>query len=111
VNSKNAISNRNMIIAALLAIALDIVGFIIVRLQARPPVSIATNIDLGDISFLVRVGSISGVLCSIIAFAALILGLNQDPRKKVVGVITCLIALALLITQAVTFVGVWIRNG
>ncbi len=100
-----------MLTIASLVVALDIVGFVLVGLLASPSVSTGSHFDIGDVSLLVRVGSISGVVGSITVFTALILGLNREPGKKVGGVVVCLITLTILLIQAVTFVGVWARTG
>ncbi len=107
--ARATISNKAMLTVALLAVAIDIIGFMLVRLIATPQST--TSFDIGDLGLLVHAGSISGVLGSIVVLTGLVLGLNQEPRKKISGTVVCLIALTLLLVQVVTFVGTWLRTG
>jgi hypothetical protein len=98
-----SISNKAMLVIALSAIPVDILIYAMV-MGAHPSSSLLGNFGLG-----VQTLSISGIAISIVLSIALLLGLNHEPRKKVSGAIICLIALAMVLFQAIVATGEWLQ--
>jgi hypothetical protein len=50
-----------------------------------------------------------GILSSVIVFSVLVLGLNRNPREKVGGAVACVVALAIVLLQAIYFGSAWFK--